>query len=260
MIILHSLILGIVEGLTEFLPISSTFHLITAGRLLGLPNNSFTSMFEVVIQGGAILSLLFIYTKTFLANRELTLKVIFSFIPTALVGLILYKIIKGIFFSTHWLMLVVFVGMGILFLLVERLVTQGKLSLHKSLDSLSWKEAFLVGLAQSSAVMPGVSRSGSVISLMMYLGYRRDEAAKYTFLLSVPTILSASLLDLFQSRSLLVANPENFIPLLVGFVASFIVAYFVVKWLLHYLGTHTLALFAWYRFIVAALVLFILGT
>ncbi|MFH1244736.1 MAG: undecaprenyl-diphosphate phosphatase [bacterium] len=259
MIILHSLILGIVEGLTEFLPISSTFHLIIVGKLLGLQDNSFTSMFEVVIQGGAIMSLLFIYTKTFLANRQLSLKVIFSFIPTAIVGLILYRIIKGIFFSTDWLMLAVFVGMGILFLLVERLVTRGQLSLHKSLNSLSWTEALLVGLAQSSAVIPGISRSGSVISLMVFLGYRRDEAAKYTFLLSVPTILSASLLDLFQNKSLFVANPENFAPLLVGFVVSFIVAYFVVKWLLRYLGTHTLRLFAWYRFVVAILVLVILG-
>ncbi|EKD80590.1 MAG: hypothetical protein ACD_40C00052G0004 [uncultured bacterium] len=259
MTILHSLIFGIVEGLTEFLPISSTFHLITVGRLLGLESNPFTSMFEVVIQGGAILSLLFIYTQTFLKNHTLTLKVLCSFIPTAIVGLILYKIIKGIFFNTNALMLAVFVGIGILFLLIEHRVTLGKLSLHKSLTSISWKEALLIGLAQSTAVIPGVSRSGSVILLMMYLGFRRDEAAKYTFLLSVPTILAASSLDLYQNRFIFVDNPANFTPLAVGFIASFIVAYLVVQWLLHYLGSHTLRLFAWYRFAIAIFILFILG-
>lgn len=257
--IFHGVIFGIVEGLTEFLPISSTFHLITFSRLLGLTPTPFVKMFEVVIQGGAILSLMFIYTRTLLSNKTLLLRVITSFVPTAIVGAILYKIIKEVFFSTNWLMLVAFVGVGVLFLLLERLISSGKLVPSRSLFSLTQKEAILIGLAQATAVIPGVSRSGAVLLLMILLGYRRDEAAKYTFLLSVPTILAATCLDLFRNRLIFTNQPGDLMVLILGFASAFLVAYFVVTWLLQYLATHTLRIFAWYRFIVAGLILLILG-
>lgn len=258
MTILQSLILGIVEGITEFLPISSTFHLIATSRWLGLASNDFLSTFEIVIQGGAILALTSIYLRTFLTNHTLSLRVFLSFLPTSIVGFALYSIIKGYFFSATWLTWVVFVLVGLLFLLTEYLVSSRRLKLQLSLDALTLQQSLWIGVAQSLAVIPGVSRAGSVIVAMMFLGYRRDEAARYTFLLSLPTILAASSLDLLRSRSLFSQPNETFL-LAVGFVTSFVVAYFVVKWFLSYISSHSLRLFAWYRFILAGIILATLG-
>lgn len=249
--ILQSLILGIVEGLTEFLPISSTFHLITTSRIMGLESTEFLKLFEVVIQSGGIGALLFLYTKTLFSDKKLFLNVIYSFIPTAVIGFSLHKIIKSIFFESNWLMMIVFVGVGVLFLVIERY----KLTLTKKCDMITTKQAILIGLAQACSVVPGVSRAGSVIIAMMYMGYRRDEAAKYTFLLSMPTIFGATALDLYQSRELLASLTDGWILLGVGFTVAFISAYLVVKWLTHYLATHTLEIFGWYRLTVASLLI-----
>lgn len=258
MSILQSFILGIIEGLTEFLPISSTFHLIFASQFLRIAQNEYVKMFEVVIQSGAICSLLFLYLKSLLTDRNLTLKVATSFIPTAVVGAILYKVIKGIFFGSNLLMIASFVFIGLVFLAVEWLVSKRKLILKKSLTDLTYKEAIGVGFIQSLAVIPGVSRAGSVIVGMMSMGYRRDESARYTFLLSLPTILAASALDLYKGREILTSLTQNLSTLVVGFVTAFIVAYLVVKWLLKYLSNNTLKIFAWYRFILAGILIFTL--
>lgn len=251
--ILQSFILGIVEGLTEFLPISSTFHLIISSKVLGLGSSDFLKLFEVVIQSGAIFALLFIYTKTLLSDRKLMINVIYSFIPTAAVGFVLHRIIKNIFFESNWLMLGVFVGVGVLFLVIERL----SLTLVKTCDTITTKQAFMIGLAQACSVIPGVSRAGSVILAMMFMGYKRDEAAKYTFLLSLPTIFAASALDLYQGRAILETLADGWLILVVGSAVALISAYGVVKWFTHYLATHTLEIFGWYRLVVAAgLVLF----
>lgn len=253
MTILHSLILGIIEGLTEFLPVSSTFHLITASRLLGLTQTEFISLFEVVIQSGAILSLLFIYTKTLLHNSRLLSLTIISFVPTAILGGLLYPIIKGTFFLNSSLQLSVFIAIGLVFFLLEALLVRKHLVLHYELADLTNQHAVLIGFAQALAIIPGVSRSGIVLIIMLLLGYRRDESARYTFLLSIPTILAASALDLYQGRHLFIGSSPYFLPLLIGFVSAFITAYFVVHWLLLFLRTHTLRLFAWYRLIVGTL-------
>lgn len=247
----HSLVLGIVEGLTEFLPISSTFHLIMASRIMALPSTQFLKLFEVVIQSGAITALLFIYTKTLLSDKKLFFNVIYSFIPTALIGLTFHKVIKNIFFESSWLMLSVFILVGILFLLIEK----SNLSLTKHMGAITLKQAIIIGLVQASSVIPGVSRAGSVIVLMILMGYKRDEAAKYTFLLSLPTIFAASALDLYQGRELLATLSDSYLLLGTGFLASLVVAYLVVKWLTHYLANHTLVIFGWYRLAVATLLI-----
>jgi len=250
--ILQSLVLGIVEGLTEFLPISSTFHLIVSSKILGLPSTDFLKLFEVVIQSGAIFALVFIYTKTLLSDKKLFLNVIYSFIPTAIVGFGLHKIIKNIFFESNWLMLSVFIGIGILFIVIEKYA----LNLVKTCESLTPKQAILIGLAQACSVVPGVSRAGSVIVAMMFMGYKRDEAAKYTFLLSLPTIFAASALDLYQGRAILSNLTDGWILLGVGVVVALISAYLVVKWFTSYLSTHTLEIFGWYRLALAAILVF----
>lgn len=258
MSILHSFILGIIEGLTEFLPISSTFHLIFASQFLRIAQSEYVKMFEVVIQSGAICSLLFLYLKSLLSDRDLTLKVAVSFLPTALVGALLYKIIKGIFFGSNTLMIIAFVLVGLIFLVIEQLVSTHKLTLKKSLNQLTYQESIIIGFIQALAVIPGVSRAGSVIVGMMSMGYRRDESARYTFLLSLPTILAASALDLYKGREILASLSQNLTTLTVGFVTAFIVAYLVVKWLLKYLSSNTLKLFAWYRFALALVLVLIL--
>lgn len=253
--ILQSIVLGIVEGLTEFLPISSTFHLIMTSRIMGLPATDFLKMFEVVIQGAAIGAIILIYTKTLLRDRKLFVNIILSFIPTAIVGYLLQKIIKNVFFETTWLLLFAFVGVGLLFLVVEYMVKQGKLHPTKSYSEITYVQAILIGLAQACSVIPGVSRAGSIIVAMLFLGYKRDESAKYTFMLSLPTILAASALDLYEGRGLLAASSSNLTLLLIGSLVSLIMAYLVVKWLIRYLSSHTLEIFGWYRLAVAAILI-----
>jgi len=251
---IQSVILGIVEGATEYLPISSTFHLIWTARLLGIETSEFQKAYEVIIQGGAILAVGLLYFKTFLANKDLLLKTIVSFLPTATLGLLLYKIIKGTFFESYALQLIIFAVIGAFFIYFER----SKKKLTKTLDKFNYKDAFLIGLVQVLAVFPGVSRAGAVIIGMMYLGVKRDEAAKYSFLLAVPTLAAASLLDIYKSILVLTAYPENIVLLAVGFLTSFITALFVVKWFIKYLQNNTLESFGYYR-IAVALILFLVA-
>jgi undecaprenyl-diphosphatase len=144
-------------------------------------------------------------------------------------------------------MLGVFIAVGLLFLVIERL----SLSLTKTCDTITTKQALLIGLAQACSVVPGVSRAGSVIVAMMFMGYKRDEAAKYTFLLSLPTIFAASALDIYQGRELLATLADGWMLLGIGSLVALISAYLVMKWFTKYLSTHTLELFGWYRLVVA---------
>lgn len=251
-------ILSIVEGITEFLPVSSTFHLILTSHILGIAQNDFAKLFEVFIQSGAILSIVIIYGLALLKDRTLFFKVTASFVPTAVVGLILYKVIKGVFFEANMLMAMVFFAVGILFLAVEYFIVKDGSKLKRNISSINYQEAITIGLVQSFAVVPGVSRAGAVIILMILLGFRRDEAAKYSFLLSIPTIFAASFLDLFKMRGLIMAHPDYLLFLGLGFVITFATSFIVVKWLLGYLKTNSLAVFGWYRIGLVAL-LFILG-
>lgn len=255
--ILQSLILGVVEGLTEFLPISSTFHLIMTSRLMRLESTEFLKLYEVVIQSGAVMALLFIYTKTILSNPRLALNVLYSFIPTGVVGFGLHSVIKSVFFESDLLMFSAFAGVGILFLLLEKYFSQRPHLLAKDSSSLTTKHSIIIGFAQAFSVVPGVSRAGSVIVAMMCLGYRREEAARYTFLLSLPTIFAASALDLYQGRELLGKMSDSLPLMAIGFMTAFIVAYGVVKWFTRYISTHTLEIFGWYRLAIVAIFLLI---
>lgn len=255
--LIQAIILGVVEGVTEFLPVSSTFHLIFTSKILGISQSDFIKLFEVFIQSGAILSVLILYFRDLWHDRELGKKVLVSFIPTALVGLVLYKVIKNIFFEADLLMLVVFGGLGLIFIGFEYLIKKGKLSLKQSVKSLTYKDALIIGLVQSIAVIPGVSRAGVVILGMMILQYRRDEAARYSFLLAIPTIFAASALDLVKMRNELFASSNNFMMLIVGSLTAFVTSYFVIKWLVGYLKRNTLISFGFYRLILAIILVII---
>lgn len=253
--ILHVVILGVVEGITEFLPISSTFHLIITAGLLGIPQNDFLKLFEVFIQSGAILSVVLLYAKDVVKDKKLMLKVCVSFIPTAIIGFVLHGFIKDILFHSLSVMLTVFILVGILFIILEFYVKKEKLKLSRNVIEITYKEAFLIGICQSLAVVPGVSRAGSVIVAMILLRYNRTDAAKYSFLLSVPTIFAASALDAIKMRDLFLSHGANLVYLLVGFVVAFITSYFVVKWLISYLQRNSLAVFGWYRIVFGLIVM-----
>lgn len=239
----QAILLGIIEGATEFLPISSTFHLIWASKILQIPQTEFLKLFEVAIQGGAILAVLVLYGK------RISTKVMVSFIPTAIVGLVLYKIIKGIFFENMILQLSVFAGVGIIFLVFERFYKKQ----NKKIEDLSYGQALIIGLIQALAVVPGVSRAGAVMLGMMGMGVSREESAKYSFLLAVPTILAASLYDLWKMRSLLTGQSENIQLLILGSIAAFIGALVIIKWFIGFLQKNTLEGFGWYRLILVAI-------
>lgn len=246
-------VLGIVEGVTEFLPVSSTFHLIWTAKLLGLGQSEFQKSFEIVIQSGAILSVIVVYIQFFIKDKDLFKKIIVSFLPTALAGLILYKIIKNYFLTDFLLQLSVFAAVGVVFIFFEKLRPEKKLV--REISKITYKEAFFVGLIQSLAVVPGVSRAGAVILGLMYLGVKRSEAARFSFLLAVPTLLAASMLDIFKSGSVLFGEQQNIYLLFWGFTASFISALVVIRWFVGYLQKNTIVLFGWYR-IIAALILY----
>lgn len=255
--IIQAIILGVVEGVTEFLPISSTFHLIFTSKLLGISQNGFTKLFEVFIQSGAILSVALLYITDVVKSKDLIKKVIISFLPTAAVGFILYKFIKNVLFENQILMIGFFAAVGVVFFLVEWLIKKEKISLKKIISDLSYKEALIIGLIQSLAIIPGVSRAGAVIISMILLKYKRDQAAYYSFLLSIPTIFAASFYDLYKMRHIVSNYSNNWILLMVGFIAAFISSYFVVKWLINFLKNNSLVIFGYYRLAVAIILMLI---
>ncbi len=255
--IIHAAILGVVEGLTEFLPISSTAHLIISAKLLRLPQTDFMKFFEVFIQSGAILAVVILYFQYILKHKALIKQIILSFIPTAVIGFFLYKMIKNVFFSSNMLIIDAIFVVGLLFIILEYLISKKKIILKHSLSSMTPIQAIVTGFVQALAVIPGVSRSGIVMFYLMSQGYRRDEAATYSFLLAVPTILAASAYDLLKMRSLIGSSVQYLPLLLVGLVTSFIVAYIVMKWFIGYLKQNSLFSFGIYRIALAIVLLFI---
>ncbi|MBI5127473.1 undecaprenyl-diphosphate phosphatase [Candidatus Roizmanbacteria bacterium] len=257
MSLISALILGIVEGITEFLPISSTAHLIITSRLLNISQTEFQKFFEVFIQSGAILAVVLIYVKYLLKNSKLIKNIIISFIPTAIVGILLHKVIKTYFFDSLRLIEVAMFSVGVLFILFELLVKNGKINLKKSMNQMTIFHAIAIGMVQSLAVVPGVSRAGAVMLGMMGMGYKRDESAVYSFILAIPTILAASAFDLYKSKDLLMSNLDNVWILILGFLISFIFAFVSVKWLIGFLKNNTLIGFGIYRVLISLTLLFI---
>ncbi len=250
---IQSLILGLIEGATEYLPISSTFHLIWASKLLGIPQTDFQKAFEVIIQTGAILAVVILYWSLIIHNKALFMKVLVSFVPTAIVGLVLYKTIKQVFFEQYILQLTGFIVVGVIFIIFEKF--NKRTPFTKTLSEIRMVDALAIGLVQALAVIPGVSRAGAVILAMMVLGVKRDQAATYSFLLAVPTLLAASALDLYKALPILTTQTENVGLLVTGFVAALLSALVVVRWFIQFLQRHTLERFGWYRIIVGALLL-----
>jgi undecaprenyl-diphosphatase len=255
---LHALILGIVEGVTEFLPVSSTFHLLVTTRLLGIPLDDFTKLLVVIIQAPAILAVLWLFRADLSLKSALWWRVTAAFVPTAIVGLVLNEVISEVFFESTHSMYVIFGVVGVLFFVMEWLVASGRLKLEKELPDITWTIAILAGLAQSTAVFPGVSRAGAVMVGMMLMGFKRADAAKFSFCLAVPTILAAALLDVVKLRDVpLPAGNEWAVSLLLACVVSGFSAWLVMRWFISYLQRRTLTVFGGYRLVVSAALLWL---
>lgn len=246
---LHALVLGAVEGLTEFLPVSSTGHMILASRLLRLPDGEFLKSFEIAVQLGAILAVLAISWKRLLLDRKIFLRVAAAFVPTAIVGLLLYKAVKAYLLGNAAVVVWALVLGGVALVAFERLF-KAPPAPKSDLAAMSWKDAVLIGLAQSVAVIPGVSRSAATILAGLGLGWSRAAVVEFSFLLAVPTMAAATGLDLLKSGFAFGASEYALLGL--GAAAAFVVAFASVKWLLAYVRTNGFAAFGVYR-IVAGL-------
>ena len=245
--LLDAIILGIIEGITEFLPISSTGHLILAATLLELQDTEFLKTFEIAIQLGAILSVVVLYARNLLKDRELIYKTITAFLPTAIIGLIAYKFVKQYLLGNELVVVAALLIGGALLILFEFL-HRGK---PEGTTNVSYGQALLIGLFQCIAMVPGVSRSAATIIGGMILGIERRTIVEFSFLLAIPTMAAATVLDVYKTAAIFSAAEVKI--LATGFVVSFIVALLSIKFLLQYIRSHTFIAFGIYRILVALL-------
>ncbi len=250
---LDAIILGAIEGVTEFLPISSTGHLILASHLLKLPDSSFLTSFEIAIQLGAICAVVLLYWKSFL-NIEILKRILAGFVPTAIVGLLLYSFIKHQLLGNE-LVVVAALALGGVVLIMFEFLHKERPGAPEGLETITYRQAFLVGLAQSVAVIPGVSRSAATILGGLVLGIRRTTIVEFSFLLAVPTMGAAVLLDVLKSYQSFTTDGLGYIA--VGFGTAFIVALAAVRFLLKFVKTATFIPFGIYRVVLAALFFFL---
>jgi len=247
--LVYALILGVVEGITEFLPISSTGHLILASALLGATDERW-KVFNIVIQTGAMLAVVWEYrARFFRIDIALYRNLIVAFIPAAVVGLAFSKFIKAHLFHAVPVALAFIVG-GVIILLVERRSFTPRV---EETRAMTWLDALKVGIAQCFALIPGTSRSGATIIGGMLFGLSRRAATEFSFFLAVPTLVAAGAYDLFKNRALLSAHDAPIFG--VGLVVAFVAAFVVIRWLIRYVATHDFKPFAWYRIAFGLLVL-----
>ncbi len=247
----QALILGAVEGITEFLPISSTAHLRLFSEWLGIVNSDFSKSFDIFIQLGAILAVLAVYLKTLYRQPKIILKLIAAFIPTGIIGLLAYPLVKSQFMDSFWLIASA-LGLGGLFLIwFERYYHKKKVK-SGGLEQISYQQACLIGLCQALAIIPGISRSAATIVGGLALGLKRSTIVEFSFLLALPTMLAATGLDLVKSTWSF-GRPE-IMALSIGLVMAFITAWLSVKWLLRFIERHNFRSFGWYRLALAIIV------
>ena len=248
MTIFDSIILGIIEGLTEFLPVSSTAHLVLAGQLLHIKQNSFQTAYDIIIQIAPIFSVMIIFKERLMQSLDIWYKLIVAFIPTGIVGLLFHKQIETMFSTNSTVALMILTGIA--FLTIEFFYKERDHDV-KLLENVTYSQALKVGLFQVLSLIPGISRSGSTILGAMLIGLRRDVAMIFSFLLAIPTMGAASgymLLKEYQNLSF-----ENFEILAVGFVVSFIVGWAAVKWFLAIVSKYNFTPFGIYLIASGAL-------
>lgn len=257
-LLLKALILGIVEGLTEFLPISSTGHLIIVGDLLGYTDES-SKVFKIVIQLGAILAVCWDYRARLTqlvvglprdaGEQRFAALLLIGFLPAAILGVMFHSTIKALLFNPITVATALIVG-GLIILYVEKRAYHPRIH---SVDEMRWPDALKVGFAQALAMIPGTSRSGATIMGGLIFGLSRKAATEFSFFLAIPTMFAATIYDLYKNWALL--RMEDLPVFAVGFVAAFISAMWAVRSFIRFISNHTFVVFAWYRIVFGVIVL-----
>lgn len=251
MSILQAIILAIVEGVTEFLPISSTGHMILTSYLLKIPQTEFLSTFEIIIQFGAVASVLTIYIKKIIHNYKMWKSLAFSFLPTVIIGLILYGFVKHVLLGNQIVVIVSLILGGIVLLFVDFWNNLRQ----TTISSLSIKDSLLIGVFQSLSIIPGVSRSASTIVGGVVTGLPKTQAVEYSFMLAIPTMIAASGLDLIKTR---INFGENEILLLIiGLVVAYVTALLVVKIFISLITRRVFLWFGIYRILISIIYFFL---
>lgn len=248
--IFESIILGIVEGVTEFLPVSSTGHLILTAKLLGRSQTDFLKSFEIAIQLGAILSVFVMYGKSLLRQTEVWKRILAAFIPTAVIGFLLYKVVRGLFLESHALVLQSLFWGGLFLIIFDTFHDETGSHINK-IEAIPYRTAVLIGVCQSFALIPGVSRAAATIIGGLILGVQRKTIVEFSFLLAIPTMLSATGLDILKNTACF--SSEYLIYLGIGFTVSFIVALFAIQFLLKFIQQHNFIFFGVYRMVISTL-------
>jgi undecaprenyl-diphosphatase len=254
-------LLGIVEGLTEFLPVSSTGHLILADSLLGIEGPE-SKLFDIVIQLGAILAVCWVYRRRFAdaamglgsdpISQRFVANILVAFLPAAVVGMIAHRFIKEVLFSP-WVVAVALIVGGVLILVIERVRPRPSI---ENVDQMRMRTSLGIGCCQILAMIPGVSRAGATIMGAMMLRVDRVAATQFSFFLAVPTMLGATVYDLYKNRAIL--SVENGTLIAIGFVVAFFCALFVVRTFVGFVSRHGFGVFAWYRIAIGSIALLLL--
>ena len=248
---LQAIILAVIEGLTEFLPVSSTGHMILAQSFMRIPNDEFVKTFEIVIQLGAILAVLVLYIKRFFVSINIYLKLFVAFLPTGVAGVLAYKIIKQYLFNPFIVSFSLIIG-GVVLILLDAWSSR-KQAEYIDIEDISYGGALKIGAIQCVSMIPGVSRAAATIFGGIFAGFDRKQAAEFSFLLAIPTMCAASAKDLWESKDLITS--ENMLLLLIGSAVAFIVAAIAVKAFVAFLTRYGFKYFGYYRILLGILFL-----
>lgn len=246
MTIFEAIIVAIVEGITEFLPVSSTGHMILTSASLGIENDEFLKSFEISIQLGAILAIALMYIQRFFKGIDIYIKLIIAFLPTAIIGFLCYGFIKQYLFSPLVVSISLIIG-GVILIFVDKKVKHNK-SIYTDLEGISYKHSFFIGLVQCISMIPGVSRAGATIVGGVFNGLNRKQATEFSFLLAVPTMFAATAYDMMKTP--LAFNTTQIYLLLVGMFVAFVSAWITVKLFLIAVQKYGFESFGWYRIAV----------
>lgn len=250
---LHLLIISFIEGLTEFLPISSTAHLIIASKFFAIDTtDSYIKFYLLFIQLGALLAGIILFSKKVLTNRKIFINICISFIPSAILGFIFYKLFKKMLEGDMMILASALLIGGLIFIYLEKFFSKKRTDFK---DEISKIDAFIIGVVQTFAIIPGVSRSGATIVAGVLRGIKKTVIIEYTFLLALPTLGAAVLYDAYRSRELL-KNLDSFKDLSIGFIVSFITALIVIYFLKKFISKISLSFFGYYRIILSILIFF----
>ncbi|MDQ3099029.1 MAG: undecaprenyl-diphosphatase UppP [bacterium] len=257
MSIFQALLLSVIEGITEFLPISSTGHLILTAKVLGLADTEFQKSFDIFIQLGAIVAVVVVYFKKYIRDFDSWKKIIAAFIPSAVISFFLYKWIKQYLLGNSQVVLWSLLIGGIIIILFDLYHKEDSSEEVETIGSVSYKHAVIIGLCQTMAVIPGVSRSAATIVGALALGKKRKTAVEFSFLLAIPTMLAAAGYDFLQAGSSF--SSQQYLLLSIGFVGAFITALVAIKFFLGYVQRHNFTVFGIYRIILAVVYFLVLG-